>query len=337
MDFLFWCSDTELCPAFNEQDGYVNMNQYSRDIVIKGNHPIPGEPMHVYGGIYTLSTLGIFGSTISRNYLVKACNKNHIFIVAIKSISPRLYETITDETIHAIQHTPIVGCITAKIHNERCIEIDTISSRNNHVGVGTNLMFKLLDVAKECLLNVCLLRSLVSSMGFYMKLGFTYLGTDKKRTPVFAIDLTNLEIQPPRLYLKRKSSTIPVPIDERPLEEVEGELLEMNYELVSRNIPIDHYIEEIGQLKIDESWKFLENGMKMKNGFFIPDKDTVRRLRNIKNARPYMEKVKTYLNMPLRTKSNAKNTNRNSIAKSFKIKTYLHKSLRNRSRVENIV
>lgn len=326
MDFLYWCSNTELCMSFNDYTDYIHMDPYPRDIVIKGNHPIPGEPRHVYGGIYTLSSLGMLGTGISRSYLVNACRENHIFIVAIEKINPILYHQVTDETIEAIQNTRILGCITAKIHNDRCIEIDTISSRSHHTGVGANLMFKLLDVAKESSMNVCLLNSLVSSMGFYMKLGFTYLGTDKESNPVFAVDLTNLDAPPPRLHLKRESSNVPVLIDERPLEEVEHELLGKYQEIVSRNIPIERYIKEIGKLKVNSSWELLENGIKLRHGFFIPDKVKVQKIRN---SNPYMSKIYTYLNRPLRSMSRSRSRSRNY---TFKLPTYLNKPLRSTSK-----
>ena len=313
MDFLYWCSNTGLCQAFNQYEEYIPMNTVSREIVIKGNHPIPGEPRHVYGGIYTLSSLGMLGTGISRGYLVDACRKNHILIVAIEKIDPRLYP-ITDESIEAIQHSRILGCITANIRNDRCIEIDTISSRSHYAGVGTNLMFKLLDAAKESM-NVCILNSLVSSMGFYMRLGFTYLGTDQEETPVFAVDLTKMDIQPPRLYLKRQSTNVPVTIDERSLDEVEHELLGKHQEIVTRNIPIEDYVKDIGRLDTGSHWTFLDRGIKIKHGFLIPD--TVK-VQKIKNTQPFMSKVKTYTN----------HGSRNHTKYTLKVKTYLNKPLR---------
>jgi len=321
MDFLYWCSNTDLCQRFNEYDNYIHMDPFPRDIVIKGVHYIPGEPMHLYGGIYTLSSRGMLGTGITREYLVDACRKNHIFIVAIDKVDP-LYP-ITDESIDAIQHSRILGCITANILNDRCIEIDTISSRSGYSGVGTNLMFKLLDVAKESSMNVGILNSLVSSMGFYMKFGFTYLGTDKD-TPVFAVDLTKIDIQPPRLYLKRQSSNIPVNTDLRSLDEVEEELIGPQKDLVQRNIPMKRYIKEIGQLAVDSTWNLFDRRIKLKHGFMIPDLETQKR---IKNKEPFMSKIQTHSHRSLRNRSSPMNHKY-----SVKLPTYLNKPLKSKSR-----
>ena len=191
MEFLYWCSNTQLCQVLQTSEDYRSMNHYSRDVVVKGVHKIPRKPKHLYGGIVSLSRAGMLGSGMNWKYLKIACNDDPVFVVAIErkgpnrspnqssNSSPNNSQNYTDEYIKEIHKTRILGCMTAKIHNDRCIEIDTISTRSNHTGVGTNMMFRLLDAAREGLFNVCLLNSLVSAMGFYMNLGFTYLGTKK--------------------------------------------------------------------------------------------------------------------------------------------------------------
>jgi N-acetylglutamate synthase-like GNAT family acetyltransferase len=262
----------------------------------------------------------MLGSGINWKYLKSACNDDPVFVVAIErkgpndsNSSPNSSNENADEYIKAIHKTRILGCMTAKIHNDRCLEIDTISTRSNHTGVGTNMMFRLLDAAREGLFNVCLLNALVSAMGFYMNLGFTYLGTDEERSPLFAIDLTSHERQPPRLHLQRESSNLPVPIDERPLEELELALLESYHTRVSRNINLDPWIEEIGQLDPHMPWSHLQGSIQMKRVFFIPGKIS-------HSNRSYITRVKTYKHMPFRRSRSRSSSNRSIVA----VPTYLN-------------
>lgn len=322
MDFLYWCSNTQLCQVLESSEDYHSMNSYSRDVVIKGTHRIPGKPRHLYGGIVSLSRANMLGSGINWKYLRKACNEDTVFVVAMERKGPNRTpnnnnnnSNATDEFIQSIHRTRILGCMTANIHNDRCIEIDTISTRSNHTGVGTNMMFRLLDAAREGLYNVCLLNALVSAMGFYMNLGFTYLGTDEERSPLFAIDLTSHERQPPRLHLQRESSNVPVPIDERPLEELELALLDSYHNRVSRNINLDPWIEEIGQLDPHIPWRHLQGSIQMKRGFFIPGKIS-------QSNRSYITRVKTYKHMPFRrSRSRSRSRSNRSIVA---VPTYLN-------------
>jgi len=331
MDFLYWCTDPQLCQVFDKYN-YINMNAYPKDIVMKGNHPIPGQPRHIYGGIYALSRLGMLGSGISSGYLRDACIQDPIFLVAIEKMKPAAYP-IREDTLSFIQSTRILGCITAKIHNDRCIEIDTVSSRSHHTGVGANLMATLLEVAKYGSFNVCLLNALVSAMGFYMKLGFTYLGTDPEMTPIFAVDLTKMDTQPPRLHLQRESSNVPVPIDDRPLDVVEKALLGKYYTRVARDLSMQTYIDDIGTLAIDTPWSYLDQGIRMKHGFLIPGKETTK-----DPNRSYLVRIPTFLHQRIgrthnRSRSKSKSKSRSgSRPKTFKVSTYLHKPLRSTSK-----
>lgn len=339
MDFLYWCSNTQLCQVLDTSEDYHSMNSYSRDVVIKGTHQIRGKPRHLYGGIVSLSRAGMLGSGINWKYLRNACNEDAVFVVAIERKGPNRSNNSNnsnssnenaDEFIKGIHKSRILGCMTANIHNDRCIEIDTISTRSNHTGVGTNMMFRLLDAAREGLYNVCLLNALVSAMGFYMNLGFTYLGTDKEQCPLFAIDLTSHERQPPRLHLQRESSNVPVPIDERPLEEVEHALLDSYHTRVSRNINLDPWIEEIGQLDPHIPWRHLQGSIQMKRGFFIPDKIS-------HSKRSYITRVNTYKNMPFRRSAKSRSrsrSNRSIVA----VPTYLNQPFtRRRPNINSLV
>ena len=147
-------------------------------------------------------------------------------------------------------------------------------------------------------------------------------------TPLFAIDLTSHERQPPRLHLQRESSNVPVPIDERPLEELELALLDSYHTRVSRNINLEPWIEEIGKLEPHVSWSHLQGSIQMKRGFFIPEKGT-------HPNRSYITRVKTYMNMPFRgTRSRSRSrSNRPIVA----VQTYLNKPFtRRRSKPKNI-
>jgi hypothetical protein len=88
MDFLYWCSNTQLCQVLQSSEDYHSMNAYSRDVVIKGTHRIRGKPRHLYGGIVSLSRATMLGTGINWKYLRDACNEDPVFVVAIERKSP---------------------------------------------------------------------------------------------------------------------------------------------------------------------------------------------------------------------------------------------------------
>jgi hypothetical protein len=226
---------------------------------IDGAHMYP-DRKHIYGGIYNLSMHGMIGYGINPDYLRASCKHDDILIIAV-------------ERGKSIQTTKIVGCLTAIIHNSRCIEINNIGTRSHHGGIGTNLMHHLLEVSRHCGFSVCILKSLVPAMIFYFKSGFVYLGTSKsilgEAEPVFAINL-NQSI-PQRPHLQRQNSTELVSLDARSLQEIEKELEPFP---IPRNIPLERYIRDIGRLEQGEPWEFLYKVFHTKLGL-VSNKDGV--------------------------------------------------------------
>jgi len=226
---------------------------------IDGAHMYP-DRKHIYGGIYNLSTQGMIGYGINPDYLRASCKHDDILIIAV-------------ERGKSIQTTKILGCLTAIIHNSRCIEINNIGTRSHHGGIGTNLMHHLLEASRHCGFSVCILKSLVSAMIFYFKSGFVYLGTSKsilgEAEPVFAINLN--QTIPERPHLQRQNSTELVTLDSRSLQEIEEELEPFP---IPRNIPLERYIRDIGRLDEGEPWDFLYKVFHTKLGL-VSNKDGV--------------------------------------------------------------
>jgi hypothetical protein len=226
---------------------------------IDGAHMYP-DRKHIYGGIYKLSMHGMIGYGINPDYLRASCKHDDILIIVV-------------ERGKSIQTTKILGCLTAIIHNSRCIEINNIGTRSHHGGIGTNLMHHLLEVSRHCGFSVCVLKSLVSAMIFYFKSGFVYLGTSKsilgEAEPVFAINLN--QTIPERPHLQRQNSTELVTLDTRSLQEIEKELEPFP---IPRNIPLERYIRDIGRLDEGEPWDFLYKVFHTKLGL-VSNKDDV--------------------------------------------------------------
>ena len=248
MEFLYWCNH-EFCPCFDNYTGYIKMEN-SRNDYIEGIHY--NEP-NIYGGIVTLSILGMLGYGIQPRYVRDSCKHDDILIIAV-------------ERGPTIETTKILGFITAIIQNKRCIEINIIGSRSGHSGIGSTLMYHLLEVSRNCGFSVCILKSLVHAMTFYLKSGFTYLGTSRSilgdADPIFAINLNDSSIIA-RPHLQRQNSTEPIILDNRSLEEIEQSI----YHTIPRNIPLDRYIDQIGSLKPGEPWDFLYNRIETPLGF----------------------------------------------------------------------
>ena len=141
IEYLYWCKHS-LCPCFDTYHGYKKMDT-PRNEYVDGEHMFP-DRKHIYGGIYTLCEKGMLGYGINPPYLRDSCKHDDILIVVV-------------ERGHSIRTTKILGCLTAIIHNSRCIEINNIASRTGHSGIGTNLMHHLLEVSRNCGFSVCIL------------------------------------------------------------------------------------------------------------------------------------------------------------------------------------
>ena len=303
MEFLYWCNPNQgpLCECFNGYSDFRDMSVVPRDLLVRHTYPIPGRGQHIYGGIYQLARHKMLGVGINPDYILDACLNDDMLLIAVEPITSN------------ITKTKILGFVSLKIHNSRCIEINVIASRNNHGGVGTTLMYHILKAARHCGFSVCFLKALVPAMEFYMKSNFTYLGT--KEGPVFAMDLTtDLSIRR-RPHMQRQNSLEQSAEDTRPLEEVEATLvnptnaMEKGY-YFPRNIPLRDYITEIGKLKAGAPWKWLHDTRVRENGLFVPTDVNVEYVKHswgkevrVKRAKNSVRTVRTYLNKGLRSKS----------------------------------
>jgi hypothetical protein len=312
MEFLYWCNPSQpnhspICECFYKYADFRDMSVVPRDLLVRHTYPIPGRGQHIYGGIYQLARYKMLGVGINPDYILNAALNDDILLVAVEPITT----TITK--------TKILGFVSLNIHNERCIEINVIASRNNHGGVGTTLMYHVLKAARQCGFNVCILKALVPAMEFYMKSNFTYLGT--KDGPVFAMDLgTDLTVRP-RAHMQRQNSIEQSPEDNRPLEEVEAQLvdpvnaMEKGY-YFPRNIPLREYVDDIGKLKRGAPWKWLQDTrVHVKGGLFIPTDVNVEYVKHswgkeakVTRARNSVRTVRTYLNRGIK-KSRSKSKN----------------------------
>lgn len=293
MEFFYWCNHP-LCPCFDQYPEFKNMSVVPRELIVRNTYPIPDQGQHIYGGIYQLARHKMLGVGINPDYILNACLNDHILLVAVEPVRT----TITK--------TKILGFVSLNIHNSRCIEINVIASRNNHGGVGTTLMFHALQIARSCGFSVCFLKALVPAMEFYIKSGFTYLGT--KDGPVFAMDLTKDLAFRPRPHMQRQNSIEQGPEDNRSLEEVELTMvnpenaMEKGY-YFPRNIPLQRYITDIGKLKRGGHWKWLHDTRVKERGLFIPTDVNVEYVKHswgkeakVKSARNSVRTIRTYLN-----------------------------------------
>jgi hypothetical protein len=311
MEFFYWCSHP-LCPCFDQYPEFQNMSVVPRELIVRNTYPIPGRGQHIYGGIYQLARHKMLGVGINPNYILNACLNDNILLVAVEPVST----TITK--------TKILGFVSLNIHNSRCIEINVIASRNNHGGVGTTLMFHALRIARSCGFSVCFLKALVPAMEFYIKSGYTYLGT--KDGPVFAIDLNKDLALRPRPHMQRQNSIEQGPEDNRTVEELEATMvnpenaMEKGY-YFPRNIPLQQYIIDIGKLKRGAQWKWLHDTRVKERGLFIPTDVNVEYVKHswgkeakVKSARKSVRTVRTYLN-----KGIGRGRNRNGSRKNVAI------------------
>ena len=311
MEFFYWCSHP-LCPCFDQYPEFQNMSVVPRELIVRNTYPIPGRGQHIYGGIYQLARHKMLGVGINPDYILNACLNDNILLVAVEPVST----TITK--------TKILGFVSLNIHNSRCIEINVIASRNNHGGVGTTLMFHALRIARSCGFSVCFLKALVPAMEFYIKSGYTYLGT--KDGPVFAIDLNKDLALRPRPHMQRQNSIEQGPEDNRTVEELEATMvnpenaMEKGY-YFPRNIPLQQYIIDIGKLKRGAQWKWLHDTRVKERGLFIPTDVNVEYVKHswgkeakVKSARKSVRTVRTYLN-----KGIGRGRNRNGSRKNVAI------------------
>jgi hypothetical protein len=259
----------------------------------------------------------MLGVGINPDYILNACLNDDILLVAVEPVTT----TITK--------TKILGFVSLNIHNSRCIEINVIASRNNHGGVGTTLMFHALQIARSCGFNICFLKALVPAMEFYIKSGFTYLGT--KEGPVFAMDLTKDLSLRPRPHMQRQNSIEQGPEDNRTVEEVEATLvnpvnaMEKGY-YFPRNIPLQQYIIDIGKLKRGSHWKWLHDTRVRERGLFIPTDVNVEYVKHswgkeakVKSARKSVRTIRTYLNKGIgRGRTKSRNSSRKNVTITIK-------------------
>jgi len=308
MEFLYWCSHS-LCPCFDDYPEYRNMSVVPRETIVRGTHPT-GQGRHLYGGIYQLARHNMLGVGINPEYILHACMNDDILIVAVEPIT----STITQ--------TKILGFVSLNIHNNRCIEINVIASRNNHGGVGTTLMYHILKIARTCGFSVCFLKALVPAMEFYIKSNFTYLGT--KEGPVFAMDLTTDLSLRARPHMQRQNSLEESAPDNRRLEEVEATIvnpenaMEKGY-FFPRDIPLDEYIDDISKLRRGKPWKWLQDRRVKERGLFIPTDVDVKYVKHswgkekkVKSVRKSVRTIPTYLHKSIG--KNLRKSKRSNIA-----------------------
>jgi hypothetical protein len=290
MDFLFWCKDPHLCTCFDENKNFKNMSYTTRLPIVDGEYPIPGRAERWYGGIHILSWHRMLAVGINPDYLEKSCKRNTILIVAIENTGNN------DEDIY---NKKILGIVTLKLHSDKVMEIDVIGVRTHHANIGTILLKLVCDSAKKCEYNICFLKSVPSAMRFYLKSGFTYLGTTKL-DPIFALDLTTYNDFNTRPRLQRQNTGNNYFYDRYTVQEVESQFIEQEDEL-ARNRGIKRYIK---LNEIVNDWNTLKTGQRCewmyerrvptrsRQGYYIP---------HIKLTSPFVEGKSPKASMPLAT------------------------------------
>lgn len=271
MEILLWCENRELCDCF-VQNPELRIMTIQRSSIINPVFPIPGRPDHFYGGIHELARRRMLGNGINPSYLSNACRRDDFLLVAIERRDD-LEIPIED----SFSTCKVLGVLAGKIHNLRCMEIDIIGSRTNHLGVGSTLMYHALNTGRNCGISVAMLKALPNAMSFYIKNNFTYLGTAD--LPVFVMDLlVDFNIQP-RANMQRQNSAIIDPVVELKVEEIEQQhvfdetnAMEKGH-YMNRDIPLDDYIQNISELGDGNSWmKMIESRVRCKggHGYYVP-------------------------------------------------------------------
>ena len=291
MEFLFWCQKSDMCSCFDNNPNFTNMSflTESRITMVDGEFPIPGRPDRWYGGIYVLSWHRMLAIGVNPDYLEKACKRNNVLIVAIE-------KNVGNNKID-IYNRKILGIVTLKLHSNKVMEIDVIGVRTHHVNVGTTLLKLVCDAAKECEYNICFLKSVSNAMRFYLKSGFTYLGTTKT-DPLFVLDLTTYEDFHTRPRLQRQNTGNNYMIDHFTVEEVETQFIQQEDDLarqrgIRRYIKLNELIEEWNHLKTGRRWEWLHaNKIRTRSGqgYYVP---------YLKLTSPFVEGKSPKPDMPL--------------------------------------
>ena len=118
-----------------------------------------------------------------------------------------------------------LGVLTANVINENMIELELVSSSIFYTGCGKNLVNTFLECCRESGFEIVILNSLIAPLGFYLKLGMTYLGYtthngNKKHYMAFDLDKNTINHYPSskiRFNPPRPGNSYKVPTEEEAL------------------------------------------------------------------------------------------------------------------------
>jgi len=288
MDFLFWCKDSNMCSCFDSNRNFRNMSFTKRDTIVDGESPIPGRAERWYGGIHILSWHRMLAVGVNPDYLEKSCKRNNVLIVAIEK------DGTNPEDIY---NKKILGIVTLKLHSDKVMEIDVIGVRTHHVNIGTILLKLVCDAAKECEYNICFLKSVPNAMRFYLKSGFTYVGTTRT-DPIFALDLTTYNDFNTKPRLQRQNTGNNYFYDQFTVQEVETQFIETDDSLakgkgIKRYIKLNEMVDEWNELKTGQRCGWLYDKRvptRSRQGYYIPI---------MKRTSPFVEGKSPKASMPL--------------------------------------
>jgi hypothetical protein len=233
-------------PACVIDYSYPYSKQNANKYLIKKGKVQPSRREHYYGGIVQLAVNRYIGLGLYAPYIEYSCHNCDVLIVCMqKRKNASLGYSENDFKSHRI-----LGFSTINLIRDNIIEIDIISSKHNHKGIGTMLMQTILDHAKKCELKYCILNAVPSAIGFYMKLGFIYLGhtissVEKKGYMLFDLKEQNPRQKSLKHHQNRNSANLSEYINSRMLY---GEPSVERSERESVSNKDIHTIEDINEL-----------------------------------------------------------------------------------------